>query len=243
VLNISLLNRHGYKISKIACMSQDAICEAVSGLLDREQQDCEHVASLVMAMVELDEQRFEKIISGNVLRIGFARTFEQILAPFMRKIGVMWQTGAINLAQEHFISNLIRQKLLTAIDGQLPPHRADRKRYLLFLPHSELHELNLLYYHYLIRAAGHESIYFGQSLPINDLVSICEIRRPDVLVCVFTQDMTSQQMSNYIDLLDKHFPETRMLLSGHQLARHRQNLRLTSNMVVFNGHEDLAEQF
>ena len=140
-------------------------------------------------MVEMDEQRFEKIISNNILRTGFSHTVEAVIYPFLHKIGMMWQTGCINLAQEHFISNLIRQKLIVAIDGLIVPENKKAKKFILYLPNGELHELSLLYYTYLIKAQGHCVIYLGQSLPFADLERVFAIREPHYIVSVFTQTM------------------------------------------------------
>merc|ERR1712159_239380 len=102
-------------------------------------------------MVDLDEERFEKIISSNILKLGFEKTMLNIIYPFLSKIGILWQTGSINPGQEHFISNLIRQKLIVAIDGQYVSRGGGAKKFLLYLPEGELHELSLLFSNYLIR--------------------------------------------------------------------------------------------
>ncbi len=145
ILNVSLLRENGYKISKIADMDQEQIAGAVLEITEKNFSFSDQIHSLVLAMIDLDEERFEKIMSTNILQTGFENTMLSIIFPFLSKIGVLWQTGSITPAQEHFISNLIRQKLIVAIDGCYVPSKEINNKYLLFLPEGELHEISLLF--------------------------------------------------------------------------------------------------
>ncbi len=119
ILNVALLNDNGYKISKIASMNQEEMRAEVMKLTDRTLTHDDQIHALTICMIEMDEERFDKVLSTNILKLGFEQTMMNIVYPFMSKIGVLWQTGAINPAHEHFISNLVRQKLIVAIDGQV----------------------------------------------------------------------------------------------------------------------------
>ena len=172
VLNIALLKDNGYKISKIAKMEGAKMREEVLRLTDKNLRYPDQINALTFAMIDLDEDRFEKIMASNILKLGFESTMINVIYPFLSKIGVLWQTGAINPAQEHFISNLIRQKLIVAIDGQFVNIHENSSKYLLYLPAGKLHELTLLFICYLIKARHQKVVYFGQSLPFEDLKSI-----------------------------------------------------------------------
>ena len=151
LLNISTLNKHGFKISDIVSMSPDEMCEKIRDI-SRTSTDFEgQINSLIVAMIELKEEVFEKVLSSTILKIGFEKTVTQVLYPLLEKIGVLWQIGTINPAQEHFLTNLIRQKMIVAIDGQNESPAADAKTFLLFLPEKEWHELGLLFYSYLLK--------------------------------------------------------------------------------------------
>ncbi|MEM6347663.1 MAG: MerR family transcriptional regulator, partial [Bacteroidota bacterium] len=161
VLNISFLNRNGHKISKIAKMTGDEIQNTVMRISDSNLEFPNQVNALVIAMVNLDEERFEKIISTNTLQFGFENTMLHIIYPFLERIGILWQTGSINPAHEHFMSNLIRQKLIVAIDGQIRSQNPNASKYLLFLPEGEQHELSLLFSAYIIKSRHNKVIYLG----------------------------------------------------------------------------------
>lgn len=229
LLNITLLYNHGFKISKIAALDDRTIINEVNKIVDSQISPSDQIDSLIIAMVELDEKRFEKIISNNVLHHGFSSTIEKVLYPFLHKIGVMWQTGSINPAQEHFISNLIRQKLIVAIDGVVVPEKNDAQKFILFLPENELHELALLYYTYLLKINGHQVIYLGQSVPFDDLKRVVEIRKPDSLVTVFTHSMND--LGEYIKQLGKTFSATKILVSGSQLSE--LNTKFPASIHIF----------
>ena len=106
--------------------------------------------------------------------------------PFLKRVGVLWQTGQVNPAYEHFMSNLIRQKMIVAIDSlNVPPAKA-AKKFVLFLPESETHELGLLFANYIVRSRGHQSLYLGQNLAYTDLDGLMTQYAPEFLMTVVT---------------------------------------------------------
>src|SRR5688572_1728818 len=132
IINVSVLNNNGLKISKIAGMSGDEMHRKIMELTTTKSEATIHIDQLVIAMVELDEEKFERILAGLTLRFGFEQTVVDVIYPFLEKIGVLWQTHHITPAQEHFISNLIRQKVIVAIDS-LPIPPKTKKSVMLFL--------------------------------------------------------------------------------------------------------------
>jgi DNA-binding transcriptional MerR regulator len=217
ILNISLLNKHGKKISKIAELSDVDIIAEVNKLSQQNENNTDQIDSLIVSMIELDEERFEKIVNSTILRIGLIKTIQEVMYPFLQKIGLMWQTGTINPAQEHFISNLIRQKIIVAIDGQIIKPSEKTKKAVLFLPEGELHEISLLFFSYILRSNNHQTIYLGQSVPLNDMIKISEIRQPHFWVTVITQPFKDISITDYITKLANLFPNQTLLISGAQV--------------------------
>ncbi|MBO3699982.1 MerR family transcriptional regulator [Roseivirga sp. E12] len=229
VLNVSLLKDNNYKISKIASMSREEMTEAVLMVTDKTTSHADQIYALTLSMIDLDEQRFEKIISSNTLKHGFERTMLNIVYPFLSKIGIMWMTDSINPAQEHFISHLIRQKLIVAIDGQYPSIDVNAKKYMMFLPENELHELSLLFANFLVRARDSKSIYLGQNMPFHDLNVAYELYKPDYLLTIITSRDSNTSPKDYINNLSEKFPESKILVSGSQIIG--QDLELNDNIV------------
>lgn len=235
ILNVALLNDNGYKISRIAKMAPDEIRNEVLKLTERSFTYDDQIHALIISMVDLDEERFEKIISTNILKIGFERTMFQIIYPFLTKIGILWQTGSIHPGQEHFVSNLVRQKLIVAIDGQV--YTGGGKKFLLFLPEGELHEISLLFSSYLLKSNGHKVVYLGQSTPDDDLNAVYVAHRPEYLLTVITTSPAAEDVQAYLDLLGKRFSECRILISGYQVLG--QELKLSPNMQVLQCLKEL----
>ncbi len=214
ILNISILNNYGIKISKIVGLSGEELHKKVLEISTEEVEENLQIESLVIAMVEVDESRFEKILANCTLRLGFEQTLLNIIYPFFKKVGVLWQAGAINPAQEHFISNLIRQKLIVAIDSQGMMVKEGASKFLLFLPEGELHELGLLFYSYLIQKSGHKVIYLGQSVPLDDVVKVNELNPADYIITATLSISAPESVNALLQKLLDLFPSQKVILTN-----------------------------
>ncbi len=219
LLNISILNRHGFKISTIAKMTDHEINDKVMEISGTTSDYATTINNLVIAMLELDEDSFDKILNTSILQLGFEHCVTHILYPFLEKIGMLWLIGTVNPAQEHFITYLIRQKLIIAIDGQPKPSSPDARTFLLFLPEKELHELGLLFYSFLLKKNGFKVIYLGQSVPFNDLIEVVKIRNAEYLLTYFVAAMNPKEIPGYINKLAEAFPDKKTFITGIQLKQ------------------------
>jgi len=238
LMNVAILNKFGYKISNIQSMSVAEVAQSVVELSNQDIDNDHQIDNLVMAMIELDEQRFDKITSSAIIKNGFDDTFERLLKQFLEKIGVLWQTGSVNPAQEHFISQLIRQKLILAIDGQ-NEIKTTHKIFLLFLPENEYHELALLYMYYLIRKAGHQVIYLGQNVPLSNLKDIFEIHKIDYLLSSIASKLSAEAIAEFFEEFNLLYSQKQLLLGGSSL-QHNTDL-LPSNTTFFNSIDEFTE--
>lgn len=235
IINVSLLNANGIKISRIADMSLDEMNKRVLELSEVRNDVTIHIDQLVMAMIDMEEEAFEKILNTLILRYGFEKSITEIVYPFLEKIGILWQTHNITPAHEHFISNLIRQKIIVAIDG-LPLADKNSKKILLFLPEGELHEIGLLFYHYIARKAGWRTYYFGQSVPHEDLIKVYEVHQPNLMITSITSNLATP-IETYLSKLSKDFPNTTILASGAQTVRFK-GIKM-GNIQTFNSAQHL----
>lgn len=214
VLNIAILNNYGIKISKIVGLSASELSQKVLDISTESVSESIQVESLLVAMVDMNEFRFEKILANCTIRLGFEQTMMKVIYPFFKKVGVLWQTGAINPAQEHFISNLIRQKLIVAIDSQGLMTKEGSKRFLLFLPEGELHEIGLLFYNYLILKAGHKVVYLGQSVPVKDVVSVDAVNPADYILTSVLSLRTTDDINALLRKLLSAFPKAHLVITN-----------------------------
>jgi len=237
ILNISILSRHGLKISKIASLCDEEMREKILLLSQHSNQYEDHIEALVVSMIELDEDKFNRLLSSSVMKLGFEETFTRIIFPFLEKIGILWQSGAISPAHEHFITNLIRQKLIAAIDGTITNQHTFPRKFLLFLPEGEMHELGLLYYHYLLARRGHKVIYLGNSVPLNDLLPITKHLDPDYLITFFVTKTEESAFNRYVNFFAEHFSGKTVFICGQQAVQLAKNIpssiHIVSNPVLF----------
>ncbi len=217
LLNISILNRHGFKISNIANLENDDLGKKIISITNKTIDTDSNIENLIIAMIELDEGKFEKILTTLIINLGFEDTFIKVIIPFFEKVGVLWQIGTINPAQEHFMTNLIRQKIIVAIDGLITSGILSKQsKFILYLPDGELHELGLLFYSYLIQKRGHKVIYLGQMVPFDDLIEIAKIQQPDAFLTFFTANLLNENIQQHLEELSLQFPETKIFAGGLQ---------------------------
>lgn len=236
LLNISLLNKNGLKISKIANMSEKEIAEKVAAISEVDFDHGTQLDALTISMIEMDEYKFDRIISTNIQQLGFEQTMLQVIYPFLDKLGVLWLTGSINPVQENFISCLIRQKIISAIDKE-PVAMGDRvKKFLIYLPEGETQELSLLFMQYLLKARKNKVLYLGTSISINDLIDACTIHKPDFIFTMITETYSKKPVQKYVDQLSTVFENSTILLSGYQVAV--QNVQSEGNVVVVKSLND-----
>lgn len=186
LLNIVTLNENGYKISKIAGMSQKQITDLVAQLKTDWNNDSVQLLNLSNATIEYDEEAFSRILAGCIKEMGLINAMDVMLFPFMKRVGMLWQTGAIDPSHEHFAANLIRDRLIVEIDQVEMPDKPDAKRFLLFLPEAEMHETGLLFARYLLKKCGQHTLYLGPEIPYQDLKKVAESYKPDYGFIVLT---------------------------------------------------------
>ncbi|WP_233145488.1 MerR family transcriptional regulator [Labilibacter marinus] len=223
ILNISILNQNGFKISKIANLDNEQLKEKVIDLsLDHGNTNVQ-VESLVVSMLELNEHKFNNVLTTSIIKRGFEDTVETILFPFLDRIGILWQAGTINPAQEHFISNLIRQKIIVAIDNEMSA-KDNGKKITFFLAENELHEIGLLFYSLLARKEGYGVVYLGMSVPFEDLKAVNEIQKADAFFTSFTSPPSKSELDEILTFYKKEFPKTPFMITGLQVKNNEDQV-------------------
>jgi hypothetical protein len=213
ILNISLLNRYGFKISHIGKMSDDDIHVKILGINNTEAQQERIINELIQKMIDLELVSFELIIDEHIRVKGIEKTIHKIIFPFMERIGVLWVTGHINPAQEHLVSNIIRQKLIVgtqAISNLIPT----KKIALLFLPEGEFHELGLLFIQYLLKNRGIGVLYLGTNIPLEDVDYVVKHKAPDFIYTHLTSVSNLFNFDRFVQQSQKRFSSIPLIISG-----------------------------
>jgi len=222
ILNISLLNKYGYKISHIDKMTGEELKNKIISLSDREAQQERLVNDLIAYMIDLEIECFEKVLDGFILTKGIDRAIIQIIFPFLHRIGILWMTNHINPAQEHLVMHIIRQKLIVGIEGSMT-HRRTNKTVLLFLPEGEYHELGLLYVYYLLKTHGVRVLYLGADVPLKDVEFVCRHKTPDYVYSHLTGIAGSFNFEKFLVQATRHFTAP-FVISGELARRHLRKI-------------------
>ncbi len=206
LLNVSILNNSGWKISQIAELSDEAISHEVFKIATQNQKTESLIERMLHATLNLDSIQFNKVITHAVITHGFENAFQEVFFPFYQKIQLLWLAGTVNVAQQHFADSILRQKVIVALDGLMMSTNPRGKRFFIFLPEGHYHELCMLFFAYLVRKGGHRSLYLGQSVGQKALVSISEVKSPDALVTTFSSPSSRREMETYLTTLSHQFP-------------------------------------
>ena len=223
ILNISLLNKYGFKISHIDKMSEQEIRDQILKLNQQEAQQERIVNELVQYMVELNTKAFENTLSLCIASRGIEKTITQIIFSYMEKIGVLWVTNHINPAQEHLVTNIIRQKLIMGIEG-LSDSVSINKTILLFLPESEYHELGLLFMYFLLKKKGVEVIYLGCNVPLADVAYVVKVKKPDYLYCHITRPGLHFNFDKFMANISKNLKDVPCIISGQLTQNYEKKI-------------------
>lgn len=213
ILNIALLNKYGFKISHIDKMTEQEIKEKIVSLNQLQAQQERIVNELIQQMIDLDIESFEKTLNAYIIAKGIERTITQIIFPFLEKIGILWLTNHINPAQEHLVTNIIRQKLISGIEAVQTPLKSEKKM-LLFLPEGEYHELGLLFMYFLLKNRGIYVIYLGANVPLKDVEYVAGFKKPDYLYCHLTTVGQNFNFDKFLHNVTLKFKEIPIVFSG-----------------------------
>ncbi|MEE4214573.1 MAG: MerR family transcriptional regulator [Bacteroidales bacterium] len=214
LINISILNRSGFKISRIASMSIKEMEEKVSLISKDIAQADTGIESLIVAMISLDEAGFNELIESSIKELGLEKAFIGLIFPFLERVGILWVTGSIVPAQEHFVSNLIRQKLIAHIDARGFTEKSDAKRVLLYLPENEWHEIGILFYSYLARKHGHRVLYLGSATPLDSLIKAIQVWPAEIIVTATSSGFAGINKEAYLKELSEAFKDLQIIISG-----------------------------
>lgn len=220
LLNIVSLMEDDHKISKLSALSDEALFRLVEDKTSTDGETVEgfFIKQMISAGFTYDEAHFTNVFAQCLARSGLRNTYTRVIYPMLQRLGILWNADRFNASNEHFITNLLRQKLLTAID-LLPSPRSGSDPWLLFLPENEFHDAGLLVAQYLIRASGRKSVFLGSNLPLEALFAAAAEIRPANILFFFVHLRTRQEIEQYLCNITDNLKSCRVFVAGSQLAR------------------------
>ncbi|NNC45470.1 MAG: MerR family transcriptional regulator [Winogradskyella sp.] len=204
LLNVSYLNNNGYKISKIAAIEEHKIPLLVREIAAKDNLESHAINSFKLSMLNFDQILFYNTYDSLLKNKSFDRIFFDIFIPLLTEIGLLWQTDTITPAHEHFITTLIRQKILINTEKlQSKQINKSKKTFVLYLPDNEVHELGLMFINHQIISHGYHSIFLGQSVPLNDLQDLHNYYDDITFVSYFTVKPDKEEIEDYLKSFEK----------------------------------------
>ncbi len=200
LMNVSFLNENGYKISKIAALQKDKIPALVREIALKSNENNYAIQSFKFAMLNFDQFLFYDTYNKLAKEKTFKSIFYDVFIPLLSEIGLLWQTDTITPAHEHFISTLIRQKIIASTETFQSANQNDStKTFVLFLPDNEVHELGLMFVNHEIISKGYHSILLGQSVPMNSLLDLLNHYDDVTYVSYFTIKPEKDDIESYLN--------------------------------------------
>jgi len=215
LINAAFLNKRGYKISKIAQLTNEQLKSEIGQLTMPESDMQAWVESFTVAMIDLDEGKLEELYLQAAKRYTFEAIALTIFYPLLERIGVMWQIEKIIPAHEHLVSHFIRNKIIAATAALPAPSGNAKQAYILFLQEEEFHEIGLLFANYIIKKKGLKTIYLGQSVPFSDLLSVAKSYPNANFISFFTHHKTAMKLTDFANNFIKHLPNRQLLAMGN----------------------------
>lgn len=237
LLTVALLNKYGYKISKIDQMEPEQRSSAIMRLSQDDANLENLVNEMIGYMIDLKCIEFEELLNQEIKRSGLEKTITGIIFYFLEKVGILWQTNKVIPVQEHIVTNIIRQKIVSAIEGISFIQRKG-PMFILFLPEDEHHEMGLLFVYYLLRKQNIPVIYLGANVPVKDLEYLLHVKSPQYLYLHLTTFKRQHQLQKYISGLSTRAKNSKILLSGAAATTHDEPL--PANVVVFQTFHEVV---
>lgn len=213
ILNIALLNKFGFKISHINKMNVSEINQKLYSLSHQQARQERIINEMVGHMVDMNIELFEQLLDEQIRTFNIEKTITEFIFPFLEKIGILWMTNNILPAQEHLVTNMIRQKLMVGIEEIKTPVRSNKVA-LLFLPEGEYHEIGLLYVYYLLKNHGVRVLYLGADVPLDDLAFIVKVKNPDFVYSHLTAVAPNFNVEKFLHNVHSRIAHIPVVISG-----------------------------
>ena len=208
-INTKLLLENGYKISKVSKMLDEEIQSAVEKVGVTNNKDVKvsyYLNNFIISAINFDEYKFNRLFIKALNEFDFIVFYKVIILPLLKRVGLLWLTNKMSPSQEHFLSELIKQKLYTLID-RTAVSNSNKERWLLFLPENEFHEIGLLFAKYILSLKEYNVLYLGDNLPIDSLSGVAEKHKIDNILLFLLANYSIKMSQSHLQKLSKIFPE------------------------------------
>ena len=241
ILNINLLNKGGFKISKIASLKDDEITTKANNLLeDKNASESKEINALIQSIIKLETSEIERILEKGYQEKGILRLYKETITPLLIRMGELWQLSTLNISHEHLFSNTLRKFIIVKTD-EVKAEKQLNKSVLIFLTKGEHHEIPILFYNYFLKSFGWDSIYLGANVPTEDLRLAIIQKNPDLVFTSMIIHVTGDRFHRNLDSLLEIIPEKKLCLSTTKPIKNKDELYPQMNSII--NYEDFVKLF
>jgi DNA-binding transcriptional MerR regulator len=241
ILNINLLNKGGFKISKIASLKDDEITTKANNLLeDKNASESKEINALIQSIIKLETSEIERILEKGYQEKGILRLYKETITPLLIRMGELWQLSTLNISHEHLFSNTLR-KFIIVKTNEVKAEKQLNKSVLIFLTKGEHHEIPILFYNYFLKSFGWDSIYLGANVPTEDLRLAIIQKNPDLVFTSMIIHVTGDRFHRNLDSLLEIIPEKKLCLSTTKPIKNKDELYPQMNSII--NYEDFVKLF
>ena len=239
LLNIVGLNKSGLKISQACALSNqemDALLDQqIKATVAQDEHFEYYISQMLKHGISYSEFHFDELITAGIEHYGLNKMYKYVLYPLLVRLGLMWRRDQLCPAQEHFIVNMIRQKLYKAID-EIPVLSSLAPSWLLFLPEDEDHDIGLLFAHYMLKSAGQKVIFLGSKVPLDSLTDAMNNKNITQLLFFIVRLKPRHEINQYLNELSARFADVKIRIAGD--GKIIQEVELPSNVSWFQSIEE-----
>jgi len=241
ILKVALLNKNGFKISKIACLSHDEIIRKTAELTDCAPQLGDTLDGLTLSILHLDEFKLNHILETHINQIGYEATFERVIFPLLDKISTMWAMGSMTKVHETFLTNIIIRKTVAQIDKCPLRNESKNPLIVLFLMEGENQDLIIHFMHYLLRSMGFRVMNLGKNMQLDQIRETCMMANADYTFTIFNEMFADGELQAQLEQICKYIPDCNLLVSGYQTVS--QKVDPPVNCALLPGLNEIKDYF
>ncbi len=222
------LTSSGYSISSIANLATSELERLIESTAreslpikfgrdnGQAKRGQELVLEVLAAASTFDHAKLELLLDEGIVLVGYSGLVEQILVPVLRQTGVLWETGGITVAHEHWLSHNIRDYLARATRPMAAPSGAPKL--VVATPSGQIHELGAAIAASIARKVGWNVLYLGACVPPEEIASVMVSNNAQGLALSLTYPPDDPDIPVQLKRIRDLIPAESFIIVGGQAA-------------------------
>jgi MerR family transcriptional regulator, light-induced transcriptional regulator len=184
----------------------------------------------VAAVRAMDQPTLGRTLDAALVRFGHQGTLQRVVAPLAEEIGVLWRSGEITAAHEHFFTAVARSFLGSSVQQfALSP---DAPALIAATPVGQHHELGAFMAAVTATNLGWRAIYLGCSLPAAEIAAAAIQLEARVLVLSIIHPPDDSHLAQELRAIRRRLPDINLLVGGRASDSYRRVLRGIKAQVI-----------